>query len=459
MNLALGVADPPHDDAAGEAQRAAARQRRIAVNVAVAALAKIASFAINLLLIPILLGYLGGERFGVWATITSFVMLLTFADLGVGNGLMTAIARASARGDNAELRRLATAGFAATSGSAGALAAFTFLLVPLIPWGALLNAPSTEVDEIAASAIILGLSLAIGMPANVASRIETGLQRGFVANCVQLAGAVAAGIATIAAIRLGAGLPWLVATSVGVPALVAIGNSVAFFGFARPDLRPSRAAFAWADVRGLLRLGSLFLVLQMAISFSASSDNLVISHIMGPEAVTQYTVPARLYALISAGIALALTPLWPAYGEAMSRGDHRWVRKTLLKTMAMSLGVSLTAGILLTFCLPFILQAWVGSRVHSSMGLMVAMSFATAFDSFRTSVAMFLNGAAVVRFQLIVDISYALVCIAARILLVSSFGLIGIPLGSVIAFLATVLGPHLWYLGRRFATDLAPESA
>src|SRR5574341_1512330 len=38
--------------------------------------------------VPLTLGYLGQERYGLWATISSFLVLLQFADLGIGNGLL-----------------------------------------------------------------------------------------------------------------------------------------------------------------------------------------------------------------------------------------------------------------------------------------------------------------------------------------------------------------------------------
>jgi len=455
MSFSPGATDVPLADAAEESDRAARRHRRIAVNVVVATLAKVASFAINLLLIPVLLGHLGGERFGIWATITSFVMLLTFADLGVGNGLMTAVAQASARGDNAELRRLTTAGFAATLAFAGALASIALLLAPVIPWGTLLHAPSSEISEISDSVVVLGLCLALAMPANIASRVETGLQRGFIANLVQLTGAALALAGNLVAVREGGGLPWLVAASVGLPAAVSMINSLVFFFIQRPDLRPSRANFSWSVVRSLLRLGGLFLVLQIAASFAISSDNLIVSHALGPAAVTNYSIPAKLYALISVGMTLALSPLWPAYGEAVSRGDHRWVRQTLLRTMALAFGMAMFVGAAISVLMPFILRIWVGGRIDVSTPFMVAMVAAAALESLRVAVVMYLNGSAVIGFQILVDISFALLCVGVRVLLIPIVGSIAIPIGSCIALLIAVLGPYFWFLSKRFRTALA----
>jgi O-antigen/teichoic acid export membrane protein len=45
--------------------------------------------------VPLTLTYLGSERYGMWMAISSIVALLAFADFGLGNGLVNAIAVAS----------------------------------------------------------------------------------------------------------------------------------------------------------------------------------------------------------------------------------------------------------------------------------------------------------------------------------------------------------------------------
>ena len=47
--------------------------------------------------VPMTLPYLGPERFGIWMTVASFAGLLSFMDLGVGNGLINRIASVNAR--------------------------------------------------------------------------------------------------------------------------------------------------------------------------------------------------------------------------------------------------------------------------------------------------------------------------------------------------------------------------
>lgn len=442
-------------DTSTESGRNDERHQRALLNAGAAMVAKFASVAANLVVIPMVLNHLGSERFGVWATVTSFVMLLSFADMGIGNGLMTAVSQASGRGDKDELRRLATAGVLSTGALGLLMVAASIFICPLAPWARWLNVAGESAGEVAPAITVLGVCLGLSIPAGVATRIETGLQRGFVSSALQVAGAVLSLAATIVAVRLGAGLPWLVGAAVGAPALALAINSLVFFTWRRPDLRPARADFSRPTLASLLRIGLLFFALQLALALGAWTDNIIVSRLMGPVAVTQYAIPARLYGLISMLVILATGPLWPAYGEAMSRGDHAWARRTLTGTMKLSLLGAAGAAVALSFLVQPILDVWVGGRVQPSGLLIAGLGLAAVVESWRATVVMFLNGSAVVHLQLAVDLSFAVICIAIRIVLVSAIGLAGIPLGAVAAFVITTLIPYTRYLRRRFNTDLA----
>ena len=67
------------------------RYRRVLLTGGSTAIVKIFSALINLITIPLTVNYLGSERFGLWMAISSIIVLMSFADLGLGNGLLNAI--------------------------------------------------------------------------------------------------------------------------------------------------------------------------------------------------------------------------------------------------------------------------------------------------------------------------------------------------------------------------------
>lgn len=58
-----------------------------------------ASILVSLLYIPLLLGYLTQEKYGIWLTLTSILGWFSFFDVGLGNGLRNKLAEAIASGN------------------------------------------------------------------------------------------------------------------------------------------------------------------------------------------------------------------------------------------------------------------------------------------------------------------------------------------------------------------------
>ena len=101
-------------------------------------------------------------------------------------------------------------------------------------------------------------------------------------------------------------------------------------------------------------------MLQIVIAVAYSSDNLVISQILGSSKVAEFAVPAQMFGLINTVLSMALSPLWPAYGEAFARGDHDWVKRTFYRSLALAIGVAAVASSLLVIAGPWLLKLWVG---------------------------------------------------------------------------------------------------
>ena len=71
----------------------ASRYGRIAKAVSSGAAARLLSAAITLVSLPLAVRYLGAERYGVWATITTTVVWINLLDLGIANTLTNSISR------------------------------------------------------------------------------------------------------------------------------------------------------------------------------------------------------------------------------------------------------------------------------------------------------------------------------------------------------------------------------
>jgi O-antigen/teichoic acid export membrane protein len=331
-------------DTATEVGRANERYRRVFWTAVAFGIARVVSLGTMVISYPIAMRYLGEERFGLWVTLSSLVILMGFADLGVGNGLLNAIAGASGRDDTPAIRRYVSSAFVILSLIAVCFVLCFVVVDQFVAWADVFNLKTHLARRECERALeVLACCFALSIPAGIVQRTQTGLQLGFLANLWQAAASGLALLAVLLAIHLELGLPWLTGAVVGVPALVAVVNGVTFFG-RRRAIAPTPSMIARPAMIEIARAGLLFLLLQLAVSVAYTSDNIVIARVLGADVVPYFAVPEKLFSVIPLVLGMVLMPLWPAYGEAAARGDGDWIRRVFVK----SLGLAVRA----RWCLP-----------------------------------------------------------------------------------------------------------
>ena len=441
----------PFDTATAEG-RSAERYRRIAWSTLLSVVARLVAIAISFVTVPLVVGYLGAERYGMWLTLSSLVAILSPLDLGIGNGLMQVVSDASGRDDRDAARRAVSTALVLLTAIAFGIAAVALVANPVISWARVFNVTSSQaLAEAGPAALVLITIFAIGLPLSIAGVIQSASQSGFVTSLWSIAGSVGSLAALLAAIQARAGLPLLIMALAGAGLVAALLNGILLFGWQRPWLTPRLRDFRARVAGPLLRVGVLFVILQLAGAAAYQIDNLVIAQIMGAQAVQQYAIPLRLFSVAPTLLSFALLPLWPAYREALSRGDAEWVGKTLRRSIRLALLINVPAALLLVITGPFILNMWVGSAVSPTSLLLIGLGIWIVMNSFNGPLAMLLNGANVIAFQAVCAILMAAANVALSVFLVAHIGVSGAVYGSIIAQAVFILLPSAWYVPRLLA--------
>ncbi|MGA7315649.1 MAG: oligosaccharide flippase family protein [Silvibacterium sp.] len=424
----------PFDTATPEG-RSRERHRRALLTGISALLAKVIAVSTSLVTIPMTLRYLGTERFGLWMTISSVVAILGFADFGIGNGVLNVVADAHGKEDIEEIRRSVSSAFAMLSLVGVAILAIFATVYRLVDWGHFFNVSSQLARREAgpATAVFI-LCFALNVPADVVQRLQLGIQEGFISKLWQLAGSIAGLVGVILVIHFRLGLPWLLGALAGAPLLVTVANNIVFFGWMRPDLRPGFRLVSGTVMHRITRLGLLFFVLQVVVAVAYSSDNFVIAKLLGPDAVTRYSVTAKMFSLISLGLSMFLGPLWPAYGEAASRGDLTWIKRTLIRSTAAASILAAVAALVLVIFGPTVLKFWVHQPISPSLLLLLGLGLWSVMDAAGQSVAAFLNGVSVILSQAIIASVFAVGCLTLKIYFVHKLGIAGVPWATLLSY-------------------------
>lgn len=436
-------------DMSTESGRSRERYRRAGLTAAAAFTAKIVAVAAVLVTVPLTLNYLGSERYGLWMTISSVSLMLSFADLGIGNGVLNAVADAHGRDDPRLGREAVSSGFFLLSLISVALVAVFAVVYTFVPWARVYNVTSADaIREAGPATAVFFVVLALNIPLGVVQRVQLGYQKGFVNYAWQAAGSLFALVGAVLAIWAQAGLPWLVLALTGGPLLAVALNGVVEFGWVRPWLRPTWSHVTSGVVGRILKLGVWFFIIQLAMTVGYASDYFVVAQVLGSAEVTQYAVPARLFAFIGMLVAMLIAPLWPAYGEAMTRGDIHWVKRTLMRTMVLTFVLTVgPAAVLVVFGRP-IISLWVGDTVNPSYWLLIGLAAWAVLSGLGSTLAIFLNGIGVLRFQALFGVLMSVTALVLKIVLARRWGVAGIPWALVICYALFAAVPMIIYVPR-----------
>jgi len=419
-------------------------------------IAKAIGILASLISVPLTYRYLGPERYGIWMVLISIITAMSFADLGIGSGLMNAVSEAYGKDDRRLAQRHVTSALVLML-----LIGFVFAVAgavgfPLVPWPRLLNVKSqAAAAEGARAFLVLYASFVVNLPLGVIARAQAGLQKAYTAQIVNALGNILTLGAILVVVWLRGSLVWLVFAFVFTTTAATLLNGWALFR-EFPWLLPARHAFSRAAARKIFDLGILFFVLQCAFVLSFTSDNIVIAQVLGAAAVALYAVPQKLFSSVSTVVSMAINPLWPAYGEAIARGDVAWVRRTFFASLRLVLAVTIPASILLVLAGPWLLRVAVGRSFHAPISLLIVLAVWGVVNAISVVISMLLNGAGVVKEQTALAIVTAVCNLGLSIYFTFRFGVIGVCLGSILTQVLITLPVYVFLLRDLFNRIVKP---
>ena len=417
--------------------------------------ARVLSSGLALISLPLAVRYLGAERYGVWATVTTTAVWVNLLDLGIANTLTNHISRAFALDDKRSAASYFTNALALTGGIAGSAAILCAIVLPRINWIRLLNVSSgvsaVEVNCTVAAACAVML---LALPCNLVSKLLAGYQELHRNNYVICAGAVASLVGLALGIGLRVSMPTLFVMSVGCLTFATLGNLLFVVGWQKPWLRPRLSLVDRSVVRELLDSGSSFFLIQVAAVVVFSSDNLIVSHYLGASEVTPYSVTWRVVGLAAILQSLIFPALWPAYAEAYARSDFLWIRRTFAATMKGTMALNTICVAMLVLFGRNLIRLWAGPAAVPTAALLVAMGIWALINGFMSVESCLLAALNRTREQAALSIIAAALNIALSLWLVHRIGSLGVIGGTILSYLLVLVVPQSLIVRRVWKRDL-----
>lgn len=375
------------------------RGANIKKNIVGSLLIKGFSILTQLILVPLTLGYLNTDLYGIWLTVSSILLWLGFFDVGFTLGLRNKLSEALANGDIVRGQKLVSTTYAIMIVIFVPLCIILEFIVPFVNWSTLLNVPVAYNAIISQVMQILVISFCLQMILNVLGTVLTSFQKVALSGAFPVIGNFLSVI--VIYILTKTTLPSMMNLALTVsylPIIVLAVSSVYMFRHRLASVSPKVKCVDFSLVKDLFSLGVKFFVIQIQMLVMYQATNILISNVSSPADVTAYNIAYRYIGTAMMLFTLVISPLWPAFTEAYTKSDFGWMQRTYKKMARLYRWVALLI-ILMVVCSPLVYRLWIGrvDVVPLSMSIMVGIyMLSSSWDSLQVNL---INGIGKIKLQ------------------------------------------------------------
>jgi O-antigen/teichoic acid export membrane protein len=414
------------------------RYRRAGLTSLSSVFSRFIALAVIFVSMRVALPYLGEARFGVWATISSLTTLMMIFDLGIGNSMVSQVARLAAQDEGAALRKLMITGLSMLVLIGMLLGAVLVSLAAWAPLSWLYKGASPALIEEARGALMLfGVLFGLSIPLQAVNRIYAGLQEGYISSCAVGVMGVVSLLALPFMPTVHAGIASLVLITYGLQVVAGAILLVALHRRFKLAL-PRFADFGESKVRDLVASGGLFFILQVTGVIGWDMDAILLSSLIGPASAATYAVVQRMFMLVAGPLAIVNAPLWGGYADAFARGDLQYIRKTLQRSLILTFLFATIGVVALLVLREPILQLLTKGVLEPPGSFVLIFGVWTIVAAVGDALAMYLNGLHVLKPQVVTAVSFLIVALILKLNFVAQYGLNGIMAATLVGYLSTV---------------------
>lgn len=378
------------------------RNQNIKKNVVGSLAIKGCSILIQLLLVPLTLHYLNADVYGIWLTLSSIVLWLGFFDIGFTQGLKNKLAETVAVGNLARGKKLVSTTYVCLICIFVPLCIILEFLVPVVHWSKFLNVPEIYNPQITQVMHVLIVCVCIQMVANTISAVVSAFQKVAIANSFPVIGNFFSIIIVYVLTKTTEpSMLYLALTVSFAPVIVMIVASLYLYNTKLKSIRPSVKYFDKSLIKDIFNLGVKFFIINIQVIVMYQSTNILISNISSPTDVTAYNIAYKYISMALMILNIVLSPFWPAFTEAFTNKDYKWLNGTYKKITVLYRYLFVIV-VLMIILSPIVYRIWVGSSSLVPYNMTISIGIYIVINSWLAVQINLINGIGAVKLQSIV---------------------------------------------------------
>ena len=380
-------------------------------------------------MMPFVIKGLGNSGYGFWAMLQSLTAYMFLLDLGVRVSLSRHLAKYFTENNDLEAERVFNVGMATylVVGFLGIVASGIFAL----SFHALFDMPELSAHIAFWTILMLGSSVALHFPIAVFDAVLTAHQRFDLKAVSSIVSVLVRTALIILGLNMGHGLIVIAGASL-FAALLYLAMAYGFAAFVYPAMRLNFSVINIATVKKIgvhgfyayIQIGGMRVITDIGV--------VIIGAVLGAVPVTFYAIAMSLTTYTRQLVLGFSQPISPAASRLEAKGDFQGIRALCMTGTKYVLMVALP--ILATFILTgdeFILL-WIGEGFEASYVPLILLSIAWGFSFLHTPTNQILLGISRHKTVAWLVLVQAVATLTLSLVLVRSYGIIGVALGLLI---------------------------
>lgn len=384
------------------------------------------SIVISLMLVPMTLGYVSSELYGIWLTLSSIMVWMNFFDIGFTLGLKNKLAEAIALEDWSKGKTLVSTTYFIMIIIFIPLCLILIYIIPYINWAKILNINTTYNIEITKVLYVMTTCFCIQMIANIITTVIAAYQKVALSTAFPVIGNFISLIIIYILTQFSS--PSLLNLSLAIstiPAIILIISSIILFKKKFKRVSPNFRFINKKYIKDLWTLGFKFFFIQIQVIILYQCTNVLISHVSGPNEVTSYNIAYKYLSIIMMLFSTIITPLWPAFTDAYTKKDFSWMKKIYKKASQIYLLLFLGI-VILVLISPYIYEIWIGNKTTVPLHMTIAVAIYMVIYTWDSLQVLLINGIGTIKLQTYVTLIGLIIHIPLALTLGKHMGAEGI---------------------------------
>lgn len=384
------------------------------------------SILTSLLLVPMTIGYISSELYGIWLTLYSVIQWLSFFDIGFGNGLRNKLGEAVALKKFYLGKIYVSSTYFVLSFIFIPLGGMCFFLAPFVNWTEFLNIDVKYNDVLVSTARIIAVSFCVQMILKLIQNVALAYQMSAFSSFLDMIGQVfSLFFIYMLTVTMEPELTNVALVFCFTPLFAFLLASIACYSTIFKAVAPNFLYINTKAVRKVFNLGGEFFVIQVAALILFQMINILISRMSGPEMVTSYNIAYKYLSTALMFVSIILTPSWSAFTDAYVKRDIAWMTNIYKRFIQIFLIVAFVIFICVAVS-PWVYMVWIGDKADIPLGITVVVGIYMCIFVWCNFHAYIINGTGKIKFQLYTAVVMMIVFLPMAIGLGNLYGIYGI---------------------------------